>query len=96
MAVIGAGFVAGTIAGFRVSVEVGRFGFQDSFRAPYATSSLILEGVAVVVLAAAWAARQADAGMGASSLPAAQTLGRRAPTVGKAEKRVERENAART
>ncbi|HWE69536.1 MAG TPA: hypothetical protein VG205_04190 [Acidimicrobiales bacterium] len=67
MAVIGAGFVAGTIAGLVVSVEVGLFGFQDSFRAPYATSSLILEGAAVAVLAtAAMAARRRAGGIGAS------------------------------
>jgi hypothetical protein len=53
MAAAAALFVAGTIAGLVISVEVGLFGFQDSFGAPYATSSLIVEGLAVVVLGSA-------------------------------------------
>ncbi|HEX3841703.1 MAG TPA: hypothetical protein VHU85_12980 [Acidimicrobiales bacterium] len=59
IAAAGASFVAGTIAGLVVSVEVGLFGFRDSFSAPYATSSLVVEGLAVVMLAsAALAARR--------------------------------------
>jgi hypothetical protein len=52
-ALAGAVFAAGTILGLVLSVEVGLFGFRDSFGAPYATSSLVLESVAVVVLVAA-------------------------------------------
>jgi hypothetical protein len=46
-------FVAGTVGGLVLSVEVGLFGFRDSFSAPYATSSLVVETAAVVVLAVA-------------------------------------------
>jgi hypothetical protein len=46
-------FVASTIGGLVLSVEVGLFGFTDSFSAPYATTSLIVESAAVVVLAVA-------------------------------------------
>jgi hypothetical protein len=53
MALAGALFVAGTIAGLVISVEVGLFGFRDSFSAPYAINSVIVEALAVVVLASA-------------------------------------------
>jgi len=48
------GLLAGTALGLVLSVEVGLFGFQDSFSAPYATSSLILEliGAAILLVAA--------------------------------------------
>ncbi len=46
-------FAAGTIGGLVLSVEVGLFGFRDSFSAPYATMSLVIESAAFVVLAAA-------------------------------------------
>ena len=48
------GLLAGTALGLVLSVEVGLFGFQDSFGAPYATSSLILEiiGAAILLIAA--------------------------------------------
>jgi hypothetical protein len=49
----GAIFAASTIGGLIVSVEFGLFGFQDSFSAPYATMSLIVEAAAFVVLVAA-------------------------------------------
>ncbi len=49
----GALFAAGTIGGLVLSVEVGLFGFQDSFGAPYATLSLVVESAAFVVLSAA-------------------------------------------
>ena len=53
-------FVAGTIGGLVLSVEVGLFGFRDSFSAPWATTSLVVEGAAVVVLAtAAYTTRRA-------------------------------------
>jgi hypothetical protein len=59
MAVAGTVFVAGTIAGLVISVEVGLFGFRDNLEAPYATSSLILEGAAFVVLVLAASAASA-------------------------------------
>jgi ABC-type xylose transport system permease subunit len=43
-------FAAGTIGGLILSVEVGPFGFMDSVSAPYATTSLIAEAAAFVVL----------------------------------------------
>ncbi len=53
LALAGALFAAGTIAGLIVSVEVGLFGFKDSFSAPYATVSLVIEAAAFAVLVAA-------------------------------------------
>ena len=44
------GLLAGTALGLILSVKVGLFGFQDSFSAPYATSSLILELIGAVIL----------------------------------------------
>ena len=52
-ALAGAAFAASTVAGLLISVEVGLFGFRDSFSAPYATWSLLAESAAVVVLAVA-------------------------------------------
>ena len=53
-------FVAGTIGGLVLSVEVGLFGFRDSFSAPWATTSLVVEAAAAVVLAtAAYTTRRA-------------------------------------
>ncbi len=49
----GAAFSAGTVVGLLLSVEVGLFGFKDSFGAPYAMLSLVVEVVATVVLLAA-------------------------------------------
>jgi hypothetical protein len=46
-------FAIGTIGGLLLSVNVGLFGFQDSLSAPYATTSLILEAIAFVMLAGA-------------------------------------------
>lgn len=48
-------FAIGTIGGLLLSVYVGLFGFQDSLSAPYATSSLMVEAMAFVVLAGATA-----------------------------------------
>lgn len=50
----GAGFLAATIGGFLFSLWVGLFGFQDTFAAPLATASLVVEiaGIAVLVTAA--------------------------------------------
>jgi hypothetical protein len=48
------GLLVGTALGLFLSVHVGLFGFQDSFSAPYATSSLIMEliGAAILLFAA--------------------------------------------
>jgi hypothetical protein len=48
------GLMAGTAIGLYLSVHVGLFGFQESFSAPYATSSFIEEiiGAAVLLVAA--------------------------------------------
>jgi hypothetical protein len=53
VAAAGALFVAGTLGGLVLSVEVGLFGFTDSFHAPYAVTSLMVEAAAFVVLVAA-------------------------------------------
>ena len=52
VALAGALFAAGTIGGLVLSVEVGLFGFKDSFSAPWATDSLIIEIAAFIVLVA--------------------------------------------
>jgi hypothetical protein len=49
--VAGAGFLVATIGGLLVSVNVGLFGFMDTFAAPYAGASLVLESAGAVVLA---------------------------------------------
>jgi hypothetical protein len=53
VALAGALFAAGTIGGLILSVEVGLFGFKDSFSAPWATDSLVIEIAAFCVLVAA-------------------------------------------
>ncbi len=49
IAVLGALYAAGTIAGLLASVHYGLFGFQDSLSRPWAKTSIIVEGAAVVV-----------------------------------------------
>ena len=49
--VAGAGFMVATIGGLLVSVNFGLFGFMDTFAAPYAGLSLVLESAGAVVLA---------------------------------------------
>ena len=50
-----AGLLAGTAIGLLVTIEVGLFGFQESWGAPYARSSFYEEIVgAVLLLVAAW------------------------------------------
>ncbi|HEY1222211.1 MAG TPA: hypothetical protein VGE75_01795 [Acidimicrobiales bacterium] len=51
-AILGAGFVASTVAGFLITVTRGLFGFQDSWLAPYARTAFIVETAAFVVLIA--------------------------------------------
>jgi hypothetical protein len=50
IAILGALYAAGTIAGLLVSVHHGLFGFRETMSAPWANTSLIIEGAAVVVL----------------------------------------------
>ncbi len=46
-------FLASTIGGFIISVNVGLFGFKDSLQAPFAHLSLVVEIVGIGVLAVA-------------------------------------------
>ncbi len=50
-AAVASGFVVSTIAGFLLSVNVGLFGFQDTWAAPYATMAFGVELATLVVLA---------------------------------------------
>jgi hypothetical protein len=52
-ALAGAVFVASTIGGLVLSVEIGLFGFKDSLDAPFATASLAVEAAAFLILVAA-------------------------------------------
>ncbi len=52
VALLGAGYLVATIAGFFVSLSVGLFGFRDTFAAPLATTSLVIEVAGVIVLSA--------------------------------------------
>jgi hypothetical protein len=47
-----AAYMASTIAGFLISWQVGLFGFKDTFSAPLAKVSLVVETVGLVVLLA--------------------------------------------
>lgn len=49
---LSAGFVASTILALVVSLSVGLFGFKESIQAAYVVQALVLESIAVVVLAA--------------------------------------------
>ncbi len=46
----GAGFMASTIGGFLISWQVGLFGFKDTFAAPLAKASLVVEAVGLLAL----------------------------------------------
>jgi len=46
------GFVASTIGGFVLSVNVGLFGFEDTWSAPWAGAAFAIEVAALVLLAA--------------------------------------------
>ncbi len=48
--VAGAGFMVATVGGLLVSVKFGLFGFMDTFAAPYAGLSAVLESAGAVVL----------------------------------------------
>jgi hypothetical protein len=47
---LAAGFMVVSVAALVIDVEVGMFGFQDSWSVPYATSTLYLEIVGAVLL----------------------------------------------
>src|SRR6202050_50813 len=49
--VVGAGFLISTVGALLVSVKCGLFGFMDTFAAPYAGLSVVLESAGAVVLA---------------------------------------------
>ena len=68
--VAGAGFMVATIGGLLVSVKFGLFGFRDTFAAPYAGLSVVLESAGAVVLGVVGVVLvqgQSRSGMGASS-----------------------------
>jgi hypothetical protein len=50
VAVVGAGFAISTMVGFVVSLEVGLFGFQDNWSAPFAQQAFFIELAATVAL----------------------------------------------
>ncbi len=50
VAVLGTGFAFSTVLGLVISVQVGLFGFRDSWVAAFARESLVIEIGAVVVL----------------------------------------------
>jgi hypothetical protein len=60
-ALIGMALLASSIGGLLLSAWVGLFGFHDGLDAPFAKLSLVVEGVGVVVLAAAGWLRIVDA-----------------------------------
>lgn len=53
VALAGAGYLLATMAGFLLSVNVGLFGFRDTWSAPWATTAFAVEAVGVVLLGAA-------------------------------------------
>ena len=50
LAVAGAGYLVATMTGFLLSVNVGLFGFQDSWSAPFATTAFAVEAAGVILL----------------------------------------------
>jgi hypothetical protein len=63
VALAAAGYLLATMAGFLLSVNVGLFGFQDSWSAPWATTAFADEAAgAVLLLSAAAAAARSSAG----------------------------------
>ncbi len=49
-AVLAAGFALSTLVGFLISVQVGLFGFKDSWQAPFAHEAFFVELMAAIVL----------------------------------------------
>ena len=50
-ALLGAGFSASTVAGLVISIDHGLFGFRDSWSAPFARETFVIELGAVLLLA---------------------------------------------
>jgi hypothetical protein len=50
VALSGAGYLRATMVGFLLSVNVGLFGFQDSWSAPFATTTFAVEAAGTVLL----------------------------------------------
>lgn len=71
----GALFVAGTVAGFLLSVTIGLFGFKDSWSSAYAGMAFALElaDLAILVLAAVLCGRRTSSpgGVGPAAAPPA-------------------------
>lgn len=76
LALVALALVAGTIGGFVLSVEVGLFGFRDSWAAPFAVMAFAVEVAAAALLVAAVAWGLARAVRSAGPVGPA---GRRAP-----------------
>ena len=53
VALAGAGYLLATMVGFLLSVNVGLFGFQDSWSASFATTAFAAEAAGIVLLLAA-------------------------------------------
>jgi hypothetical protein len=49
---LGTGFMASTLAGLVLSINVGLFGFQESIRASFVVESILLESIGAVALLA--------------------------------------------
>jgi hypothetical protein len=69
-ALAGAGFLASTIGGLILSAQVGLFGFQDSYSAPFAEMSLLVESAGIAVLVAACGLRAVQVRQGSQPVPA--------------------------
>jgi hypothetical protein len=66
---VGAGLLVVSVAALVIDVEVGMFGFKDSWAVPYATSTLYEEIVGAVLLLAAAGALAWPGGAGRSGAP---------------------------
>jgi hypothetical protein len=66
---VGAGLLVVSVAALVIDVEVGMFGFKDSWAVPYATSTLYEEIVGAVLLLAAAGVLAWSGGAGRSAAP---------------------------
>ncbi len=67
LALAGAGYLLATMAGFLLSVNVGLFGFQDTWAAPLAMTAFAAEASGAVLLLAAATVTRASAGRSGST-----------------------------
>jgi hypothetical protein len=67
---VGAGMLIVSVAALVIDVEVGMFGFKDSWSVPYATTTLYEEIVGAVLLLAAAGVLASSRGAGRSGPPA--------------------------